>query len=162
MLIPKWLSLLKPESCRRIVYLITGMGTPSDAVAEHIDSNSTGETGQLCQKFIEQMCGPELEVVCVHSPTNLFRYDENIVFVKRDLMPRIERLRNELADRHGGKWRSLLKVTMSFADGPSARISAINAALRIYRPSYLHFWQLKTFWHQVAIDKGTHDTKSFA
>lgn len=63
-------------------------------------------------------------------------------------MPRIDKIRDELAIKYGSLWKSLLHVTMSFADGSSARISAINAALRIYRPSYLHFWQLKTFWHR--------------
>ena len=51
----------------------------------------------------------------------------------KDLMPRIESLRNDLARLHGSRWRSLLNLTMSFADGSSARINAINAALRIYR-----------------------------
>ena len=60
------------------------MGTPSDqARGDRIDSNSTGETGQLLALFIQQMYGSRVEVVCVHSATNLFRFDENIVFVKK-------------------------------------------------------------------------------
>ena len=110
--------------------------------------------------FIEKLY-PNIEVVCVHSTTNLFRYDENIVFVKRNLIPRIEALRDDLAARYGGKWRGLLQLTMSFADGSTARINAINAALRIYRPSYLHFWQLKTFWHQGIISEDDIEYHSF-
>lgn len=51
----------------------------------------------------------------------------------------------------GTAWKELLNVTLSFADGSSARISAINASLRHYRPSFMHYWQLKTFWHQAKI-----------
>ena len=40
---------------------------------------------------------------------------------------------------------------VSFADGSSARVSAINAAMRQYRPSYMHFWQLKSFWHAAKL-----------
>ena len=40
----------------------------------------------------------------------------------------------------------MLWESLSFADGSSARVSAINQSLRHYRPSYMHFWQLKTFW----------------
>ena len=97
----------------------------------------------------------------MHSETNLFRYDENIVFVRQVLMPHIEAIRNDLAASSGAQWSSLLRVTMSFADGSSARINAINAALRIYRPSYLHFWQLKRFWHQGIISEEDVEAHSF-
>lgn len=40
--------------------------------------------------------------------------------------------------------RDKLHLTLSLADGASARVSAINASLRTYRPSFMHFWQLKT------------------
>ena len=107
---------------------------------------------QLLKLFIEAF-NPTYQVECVHSTLNLFRYDENIVFVKKRLIPKLDEHRKKLAERHGSKWREMLHVTMSFADGSSARISAINAALRIYRPSYLHFWQLKTFWHNGTISE---------
>lgn len=35
---------------------------------------------------------------------------------------------------------------MCLADGAPARISALNAACRSYRPDYLHVWRTKTFW----------------
>ena len=76
-------------------------------------------------------------------------------------MPMIDEHRNNLARRHGSKWREMLHVTMSFADGSSARINAINAALRIYRPSYLHFWQLKTFWHNGIVSEDDIECHSF-
>lgn len=44
-----------------------------------------------------------------------------------------------------------MHITMSFADGSPARISSINTALRHFRPSFIHIWELKTFWHEKAI-----------
>lgn len=41
--------------------------------------------------------------------------------------------------------RDKFHLTLSLADGASARVSAINASLRIYHPSFMHFWQLKTY-----------------
>jgi hypothetical protein len=48
-------------------------------------------------------------------------------------------------------WKQTFSVTLSFADGAAARTHAIQSALRPYRPSYFHFWQLKTFWHESKI-----------
>jgi hypothetical protein len=48
----------------------------------------------------------------------------------------------------GDAWKNSMNLTLSFADGSSARISSINASLRHYRPNYMHFWQLKTFWSE--------------
>jgi hypothetical protein len=86
----------------------------------------------LITKFIEREY-PSLEVVHVHSATNIFRYDENIAFVKRELLPLIDSIRDDLAARLGAKWKESMRLTLSFADGSSARISAINAALKHYR-----------------------------
>jgi len=49
---------------------------------------------------------------------------------------------------------------LAFADGSSARISAIQAALRYYRPHYFHFWQIKTFWNEckICLDDIEHHT----
>ena len=91
----------------------------------------------------------------------LLQCTQNIVFVKNELMPRVNYHRDQLASKFGSQWRNMLHVTMSFADGSSARINAINAALRIYRPSYLHFWQLKTFWHNTIISEDDIEAHSF-
>lgn len=45
----------------------------------------------------------------------------------------------------------MMHITMSFADGSPARISSINTALRHFRPSFIHIWELKTFWHERII-----------
>lgn len=39
-------------------------------------------------------------------------------------------------------WKETFSVTLSFADGASARTYAIQTAMRAYRPTYFHFWQL--------------------
>lgn len=86
------------------------------------------------------------------NPTNIplkNSYDENIAFVKNELLPLIEYYRDGAAERWGTGWRHRYRITISFADGSPARISAINAALRPYRPSFMHTWELKTFWHHA-------------
>ncbi len=102
-----------------------------DQTANEAD-NSTEYTAKLIELFLK-LAYPTLEVKLEHSDNNLFRYDQNILFVKYQLIPRIHDLRDELADKYGGKWKDLLRITLSFADGTSARISAINASLRLYR-----------------------------
>ena len=53
-------------------------------------------------------------------------------------------MRDELAERYAAEWRQFLRITISFADGATARISAIHQSLSRYRPNFLHVWQLKT------------------
>ena len=135
MLIPKWLNEVdtrgKSES-RKIVFLVSGQGTPRDESAR-IQDNSTEITAIIMEMFLKKVY-PTLEVIQVPSPTiNLFRYADNIIFVKRILKPKLDAIRNELAAIIGAKWLENLHLTMSFADGSSARTSAINAAIRSYR-----------------------------
>ena len=145
-LVRKWVKRNRDEiGSEKIIYLVTGVGTPIDSTM-NAENNSTLPAAKLMKIMIELMY-PNIKVQTVHSKTNLFRYDENIVFVKRDLLPRIDDLRNELA-RTTDTWQDHLKLTVSFADGSSARVGAINASLRNYRPNYMHFWQLKRFWKQ--------------
>ena len=170
-LLPKFRSMLKDKyasskNCKvtTVVILISGVGTPRNWT-HSIKGNSTSSCGELMEMFIN--ChSPELAVVRVHSETNIFRYDENITFVKQELVPLIESYRNAMAtgtpmphspdyspsrwkDRpYNPDWRSRFHLTLSFADGSSARQYAIQSSLRSYRPTYLHFWQLKTYWHE--------------
>ena len=73
----------------------------------------------------------------------------------------IDSIRDEMASKLYEKWKDSFRLTLSFADGSSARISAINAALKPYRPSYMHFWQLKTFWNETKICGDDIDCHSF-
>lgn len=165
-LLPKWLRLCatRAERPRRVIYLISGVGTANDEKleSEHPQANSTKHTGLLIKRFIE-VAYPNIEVVCVHDEnSNLFRYDANIVFVKKTLMKtNIDPIRNNLAEKHGDRWSDMLRLTMSFADGSSARIISINSALRGYRPTYLHFWRLKNFWHRGTVNEDDIESHSF-
>ena len=76
-LIPKWLVRNRGKT-RRIIYLITGVASPTKQLntgGQTIDENSTDETGRLLKAFIETHYR-DCEVICMHSSTNLFRYDE--------------------------------------------------------------------------------------
>ena len=145
-LIPRWLAAvqhkLRPD-CKLVLVFITGRGTPNEP-SGRIQDNSTLYTGRIMTKFIELLY-PFITVKHVHSSTNLFRYDENIVFVKKELLPTIDAMRDELIDMHtklsydAGKWKEEYKITLSFADGSSARVAAINASLKRYRSSSFTF-----------------------
>ncbi|RYG65075.1 hypothetical protein EON64_12695, partial [archaeon] len=149
-LIPKWERTTQQHSgtahCQKVVVLVSGKGQPQDERADSSD-NSTEFVGKLIALFL-QRAHPELQVRLLHSQTNLFRYDENIWFVKRELLPLISGYRDELVQRHSADWRSKVHLTLSFADGSSARTSSIHASLKSYRPSFMHFWVLKTFWRE--------------
>jgi hypothetical protein len=134
-LLPKWLAKIDVthgNNCHKTILLISGQGTPRDENARTRD-NSTELTAMIMKLFIEKKY-PGITVKLIHSPqTNLFRYDENIFFVKKELLPCIDVIRNNMAKQYGAKWKDLLYVTLSFADGSSARVSAISAALRPYK-----------------------------
>jgi cytidine deaminase len=147
-LLPKWLKSIEDNMCggttKKILVLVSGRGTPSDASA-NVSDNSTEYLGKMILLFISKVY-PDLHIKLLHSKTNLFRYDENIMFVKHELLPLIDSYRDDLFRSVGIKWKECMKLCLSFADGSSARINAMNASLKYYRPSYMHFWQLKTFW----------------
>jgi hypothetical protein len=58
-------------------------------------------------------------------------------------------------------WKQTFALTLSFADGAPARTHAIQSSLRPYRPTYFHFWQLKTFWHDSKICDDDIEVHSF-
>jgi hypothetical protein len=73
----------------------------------------------------------------LHSKENLFKYEENIFFVKTTLIPYFNSIRDEIVVKcqqsHRSNWKNYMHVTISFADGASARYSAINASMKYYR-----------------------------
>jgi hypothetical protein len=154
-LLPKWIGSIDQhrENFTKVVVLVSGRGTPMIQSSGSANDNSTKETGELIRLMI-QRAYPGIQVVLLHSDSNLFRYDENIIFVKHDLLPLINKYRDQLVKIKKSEWKEHMRVSLSFADGSSARISAINASLRYYRPSYMHFWQLKSFWREqmVSVD----------
>lgn len=152
LLVPKWKESIVASGdydCRKMIVLVSGVGTPRNPEHE-LEGNSTEVIAQMMQMFLKEN-HPDVLVILLHSHTNIFRYDENIRFVSRELLPLIEQERNAMARRHGESWRDMMHLTISFADGSPARISAINSSLRHYRPSFMHIWELKTFWHEGRI-----------
>jgi cytidine deaminase len=162
LLLPKWTQVLKEfqsESSRQLVYLISGAGIPRN-VAHSRSGNSTEITAQLIVLFVHQYY-PHMTAIQVHSGSNIFRFDDNVQFMTRELRPLLEAHRETLVDRCGEAWKSHFHVTIAYADGPPARLSALNASLRMYQPSYLHIWQLKTFWHERKLSMADVDFHSF-
>ena len=45
----------------------------------------------------------------------------------------------------GRRWADNLKLTLSLGSGAPARVAAINAGLRLFRPGWLHIWQPKRY-----------------
>jgi hypothetical protein len=132
-LVKKWAAHIEDthRGFQKVILLVSGRGKSIDTRANDAD-NSTEFTAKLISIFIKAAF-PDIKVEFLHSNTNLFRYDENIVFIKHELLPKIDYLREEYILTPDGKWKEKFKVTLSFADGSSARISAINASLKLYR-----------------------------
>lgn len=115
LLIPKWLAVMDVHTsgrsllCQKVLVLVSGEGA---SITDSVD-NSTRYAAMIVKLFISRMY-PELNVILIHSTTNVFRYDENIVFVKNTLVPQIEYFRNVLAQRIGAKWRYTIFVGKLF------------------------------------------------
>ncbi|CCI49184.1 unnamed protein product [Albugo candida] len=161
-LMKKWLQVLqdfKSNHSKQLVYLISGAGVPHN-IEHPIHGNSTEGTGQLIALFIRQFY-PTMKIIQVHSGSNIFRYDDNVLFMTRELRPQIEAHRDKLVEKCGEDWKSYFHLTIAYTDGPPARLSALNASLRIYKPSYLHIWQVKRFWHERKVCMEDIDFHSF-
>jgi len=143
-LLPKWYSMIaedQPPEYSPHLYLISGVGTsPRESVDSGNLENSTEYTALLMKVWINKIW-PNLNVHCVHEDSNIFRYDENISFVQRQLVPKIDQLRDDHIKRRkqgsnswsGGDWRQYMRVTLAYADGSPARVNAVSSALREYR-----------------------------
>lgn len=168
-LLPRWYAQIQerqyPRNVKRVLILVTGVGTPRNWT-HSVSGNSTEASAQLMESFLNRI-DPDLTVVKIHSQTNIFRYDENLRFVEKELAPVINSWRDAHArglpypDEPGASvasenpfdadWRNSMSVTLSAADGSTARTHAIRECLRPFRPAFFHFWQLKTFWHETKI-----------
>jgi hypothetical protein len=133
-LIPRWLqisqakvaNLSPPLIHSHFLYLVSGSGTPWDSSLDS-SGNSTKCTAKLAQIFIEHFY-PQIKVLHIHSPAGIFHYDANVSFVNKELKPRVENLRHELAEKFYEKWPHTMHLTISLTDGASARVAAINAS----------------------------------
>ena len=171
---------LYAPNVKKVIVLVSGVGTPRNWT-HSINGNSTQACAELMERFINALY-PDITVVKIHSETNIFRWEENITFATSELMPCIDAYRNAHArnepypdeinattngisrterNEFNPDWKQSVSVTYSFADGSAARSFAIQAALRPYRPTYFHFWQLKTFWHESKITDEDIEVHSF-
>lgn len=165
--IPEWIRAIKRRALaqegapppKKVLVLVSGAGQPRDELAKPAD-NSTEATGQIIERFV-RLVHPDIEVVHIPSAFGIFRYDDNVRFVKEQVLPIIEAKRAEVVSMHRGEWSSRLKVTVCLADGAPARISAINAAMRSYRPDYLHVWRTKTFWDTGCLSEEDVESHTF-
>lgn len=156
------------RNIKKVLILVTGVGTPRN-FTHSISGNSTAVCAELMEMFIHSLY-PDVTVVKLHSEREIFRYDSNIVFANKELLPCVDAYRDahargepypdEISDHTTGStvhsafdpdWYKTFSVTLSFADGAPARTHAIQTCLRSYKPSYFHFWQLKTFWDESKI-----------
>ncbi len=134
-------------SSKKVVILISGAGKPRNRAIDEL-SNSTLGAAQIMQTFIHQHY-PDVSTEVVDSQLGVFHYDRNVSFCNEVLLPTVEKLRHPLVSRFGDGWKERLKMTIALTDGSPARLAALNAALRRYKPNYLHMWQLKTFWYEL-------------
>lgn len=148
-LIPSWKKRIEVASVNHI-FIVCGAGKPSDK-SSSMNGNSTRPSADLIVQFLEvsRVVDEHTSVEIVDSSGyDLFDYDENVSFVRESLMPKLEAIRRLVSVNDQGSWRPFMDVTVSLTEGSSARLGALGAALRSYRPWYAHLCQLKTFWHE--------------
>ena len=166
--IPEWLRSIKRRALarpndmpppRKVLVLVSGAGQPRNANANPAD-NSTEGTGWIIERFLK-LTNPDIEVVHIPSTFGIFRYDDNVRFVKEQVLPVVEAKRTQVVAMHGDNWQKNLKVTVCLADGAPARISAIQSAMRSYRPDFLHVWRFKTFWDTEILSEEDVESHTF-
>jgi hypothetical protein len=116
-LVPKWESYILERgkykaNTKLVLFLISGQGTPRDEAANVVD-NSTDLCAHLMKAFL-QKAYPYIEVRLLPSPNlNLFRYDENIQFVKQILLPHVESIRSEIVREVADRWKDHMHMYIS-------------------------------------------------
>ena len=161
--LPKWLreaSEAHPRS-RKVVYLVSGCGAPRD-ITQAEEANSTLRAAQAMRRLLDAAYGHLVSFHIVDSGSGVFHYGANVRFVSRELSPRLAEHRRRLALEFGEGWGDVMNVTLSLCDGPPARMAALSAGLRWYKPSTLHMWQLKSFWHEGSMLEEVVHMQSFA
>jgi hypothetical protein len=160
-ILPRWLAEVNETlpDCAKQFYMMCGSAEPFD----NVDSagNDTKNLGELLKIFCS-VYYPSVHSHIIHAPLSVFHYDANVAFVNEELKPRIEEWRLQLAIKHGEDWPMLLDVSFALTDGASARVSAITASLKVFRPTCLHMWNLKRFWREfpsISYEKGHQDVE---
>lgn len=146
-------------TCYATVYFTSGSAEPRNQHHNVVD-NSTEAAAKMLSIFISCFF-PSVVPINVHSGPGVFRTSHNVTFVNTQLRPLIDAHRDALAHTHGGDWPAYCRVTIALTDGTPARLAAISASLRNYKPLFLHMWQLKSFWHNRSVSESDIDTQSF-
>ncbi len=161
-LLPRWVEdrdVMNQETREKILILVSGVRSSLDNKVVMNDS-STKPSAFIIKTFINRVY-PDIKVEIIHSNSDWSRYDENIFFVRIHILERLNFQRNKLAFETED-WKDHLRITMSIADGSTARLGAIRAVLRNFRPWYLHFSNLVTFWEKHILVKDDIEKHSFA
>ena len=145
-----------------LLYLVSGNGMPRNRNHNPLD-NSTSAASLLIAEFVRQAYveGTKIDTTIVNSNGDLFRCHHNVSFVNKQLRPLIDAHRTQLAKRFGESWKRRMHVTLALTDGAPARVQALQACLRNYRPVFLHVWQLKSFWHDRTLTVEDLDIQTF-
>lgn len=141
------------------VILVSGIAQPRNPRHE-TGANSTEVVAHLMEKFIQRVY-PAVQVTRLHSGRGIFRFDDNVHFVRQRLLPSVAHLRSQAVTSWGDQWKQHFTVTLLLSSGAPARVTALSSALRQYTPSYLHFHELKTFWHEGLMRQEDLEAHSF-
>jgi cytidine deaminase len=160
-LIPTWIDIVAEKHSsvgNRVLYLLSGTATPrvettnsTNGKKKNDDENSTFSTAKLIQHFINRFY-PHVTVCHVHSGSGIFRFDHNVEFINRCLKPTIRVHCCKLAEALEDDWVDFFHMFISLTDGSPARIAALNAGLREFRPDYLHVLQPKSFFYSNRVN----------
>ena len=87
----------------------------------------------------------------IASRDDVFRYDSNVAFLRSALVPQIDAQRRTLVEAYAEEWPRYFSLFIALATGAPARLAALNASCRQYRPSYLHLNNAKAFFSSGSI-----------
>jgi len=173
----QWLEDVCEPGSTRVVLLVTGAGSPRDEshhqshhqkeggkAEDPFVGNSTENASKLMELFLRSHYDDDLgDVVLLHSESNIFRYDENISFVRHELLPAVAKIRNRVVDERGSlNWAPRFKMALTSCDGAPARVATIQRSLRVYKPTSVHVWQPKTFWQHRVLSRDDVEILPFA
>ncbi|RYY32453.1 hypothetical protein EON62_05340, partial [archaeon] len=127
------------------LFLLSGANSFVDA-SFNTCLSTTEFVGCMATSFLE-MCYPWLSLRHISSTVEALRYDTNVSFVKKLVIPMIDMLRRRLVMGVGDIWRKRFHVYLSLAAGAPARLAALNSAMREYAPNYLHVHEVHGFWN---------------
>jgi hypothetical protein len=83
---------VKMNKVKKVLILVSGVGTPRNWT-----HSKTGNSTEACAKLMEifiKLLYPDVVVVLLHSHREIFRYDENIAFANKELLPCVNAFRD--------------------------------------------------------------------